>query len=54
MPLPELLHPGEHRHICPQCEDTWWHDAIECEDVWAWDCPIHIGLGRASLPERHP
>jgi hypothetical protein len=59
MPRPEglalaldyLLHDGEHQHLCPVCEQTWWHDASpdECVETWTWTCPIDTGLSKAAV-----
>lgn len=46
---------GQHRHECPVCDQTWWHDDTlgrdACEEVWTWECPIDIGVGRESVED---
>lgn len=51
--LDYLVHPFEHKHMCPVCECAWWHDASpdECAETWAWTCPLDTGLDKASVSD---
>lgn len=47
----DLLRDGQHRHLCPACDDSWWHEdhpEVDCERVWVLECPMDVGRGREA------
>lgn len=45
-----FTHDGQHRHLCPACDDSWWHEdgqPGECEDSWVLECPADVGKAAA-------